>query len=140
MRADADQLNFQRGHSADAMHPINSVGGGHIMKKLLLAGLLGGLLVAWLMPAPAIAQDAFDGTWKVDLNKAHMPKKPDVLLLQNGIYECKTCTPAVSIKADGEDHKVTGHPYFDTMAVKATDDTPSRRPTSATARSSQRQP
>ena len=92
------------------------------MKKLLLVGLLGGLLAAWLMPTPAIAQDAFDGTWKVDLNKAHMPKKPDILLLQNGIYECKTCTPAVSIKADGEDHKVTGHPYFDTMAVKATDD------------------
>lgn len=92
------------------------------MKKFLFAGLFGGLLVAWLMPMQAMAQSAFDGTWKVDLNSAHMPKKPDVLLLQNGIYDCKTCAPAISIKADGEDQKVTGHPYFDTMAIKVVDD------------------
>ena len=92
------------------------------MKKLLLAGLLGGLLVAWLMPTPAMAQNAFDGTWKIDLSKVHTPKKPDVLLLQNGMYECKTCAPAISIKADGTDQKVTGHPYFDTMAIKVADD------------------
>jgi len=88
------------------------------MKKFLLVGLLGVLLV----PAVALAQSAFDGTWKVDLSKVSMPKKPDVLLLQNGMYDCKTCAPAIRIKADGEDHKVSGHPYFDMMAVKVVDD------------------
>jgi len=88
------------------------------MKKFLLMGLLGALLV----PSVVMAQSSFEGTWKIDLSKAHMPKKPDVLLLQNGTYECKTCAPAISIKADGDDHAVTGHPYFDMMAVKVVDD------------------
>ena len=88
------------------------------MKKFLLAGLLGALL----MPSVVMAQSSFDGTWKVDLSKVQMPKKPDVLLLQNGMYECKTCAPAVSVKADGNDHPVTGHPYFDMMAITVVDD------------------
>jgi hypothetical protein len=67
------------------------------MKKLLVAGLLGALL----MPAPVMAQRAFDGTWKIDLNKAHMPMKPDDLVLKNGMYACKTRAPAISVKADG---------------------------------------
>jgi len=62
------------------------------MKKLLL----GGLLMGFLMPVLAIAQSDFDGTWKVDLNKAVMPNEPDVFLLQNGIYQCKTCVPAAA--------------------------------------------
>lgn len=89
------------------------------MKKSLL---LGGLLWAFLTPTLVMAQSAFDGTWKIDLNQVHMPKKPDVLLLQNGMYDCKTCAPAISIKANGEDQKVTGHPYFDMMAVTVVDD------------------
>ena len=88
------------------------------MKKFLLAGLLGALL----LPSAVMAQSSFDGTWKVDLSKVQMPKKPDVLLLQNGMYECKTCAPAVSVKADGNDHPVTGHPYFDMMAIAVVDD------------------
>ena len=88
------------------------------MKKFLLAGLLGALL----MPSVVMAQSSVDGTWKIDLSKVQMPKKPDVLLLQNGMYDCKTCAPAISIKADGGDHPVTGHPYFDTMALKVVDD------------------
>jgi len=88
------------------------------MKKLFLAALL----VSLLMPALALAQSAFDGTWKLDLNKVEFPKKPDVFLLQNGMYECKTCVPPIKIKADGQDQAVTGHPYFDTMAVKVVSD------------------
>ncbi|OOG54538.1 hypothetical protein B0E48_14030 [Rhodanobacter sp. C03] len=78
--------------------------------------------MAWWLPTPALAQSAFDGTWKVDLSKAHLPTKPDVLLLQNGMYECKTCAPAFSVKADGTDQKVAGHPYFDLIAIKVIDD------------------
>jgi hypothetical protein len=88
------------------------------MKKLCLAALLM-LLVA---PALVLAQSAFDGTWKIDMNQVEFPKKPDVFLLQNGMYECKTCAPPVKIKADGQDQKVTGHPYYDSAAVKVVSD------------------
>jgi hypothetical protein len=88
------------------------------MKKLLLAGWL-----MWLLlPGLATAQNAFDGTWKVDMSSVEFPKKPDVYLLQNGTFECKSCVPPISIKADGMDQKVTGHPFFDTLSVKAVDD------------------
>ena len=60
------------------------------------------LAVLW-MPMLAAAQSAFDGTWKVDMNKVDFPKKPDVFLLQDGMYECKTCTPPYKVKADGTD-------------------------------------
>jgi hypothetical protein len=88
------------------------------MKKFFLAALL----MSLLMPVLALAQSAFDGTWKLDLNKVEFPKKPDVFLLQNGMYECKTCVPPIKIKADGQDQTVTGHPYFDTLAVKVISD------------------
>ncbi len=88
------------------------------MKKLFLAASL--MLV--LAPAFMLAQSGFDGTWKVDLNSAQFPKKPDVYLLQNGSYECKTCVPPVKIKADGTDQTVTGHPYYDTAAIKVISD------------------
>ncbi|HTD29861.1 MAG TPA: hypothetical protein VK660_10780 [Xanthomonadaceae bacterium] len=88
------------------------------MKTFLVAGLLAALLA----PAAAFAQSAFDGTWKIDLGKVQMPRKPSVYLLQNGKYECKTCVPPISVKADGSDQKVSGHPYFDSVAVKIVDD------------------
>ena len=75
-----------------------------------------------LLPLLAQAQSQFDGTWKIDMNSVQLPKKPDVLLVQNGMYECKSCVPPISIKADGTDQKVTGYPYFDTMSVKVIDD------------------
>ena len=88
------------------------------MKKLLFVGLA----ILLLMPVVASAQNAFDGTWKIDLSKAEFPKKPDLYLLQNGMYQCKTCVPPIDIKADGQDQKVTGHPYFDSMAIKVVND------------------
>ena len=63
------------------------------MKKLLRCGLL----MAMLAPVLALAQDAFNGTWKIDLNKAEMPKKPDEYLLKDGMYHCKTCVPPLSL-------------------------------------------
>jgi hypothetical protein len=84
--------------------------------------LLAGLVVVALMPMQAMADSPFDGTWKIDVSKAQMPKKPDVLLLSGGMYECKTCVPAINVKADGSDQTVTGHPYFDTVAIKVVDD------------------
>ena len=88
------------------------------MKRLLVFGFL----LALLLPAVAVGQDAFDGTWKVDINKAQMPTKPDVYLLQDGMYHCKTCVPPIDVKADGTDQMVTGHPYYDSISVKVVDD------------------
>jgi len=87
------------------------------MKKLLWIGL-----VSLLMPVLAAAQSAIDGTWKFDISTAQLPKKPDVFLLQGSIYQCKTCVPPVDIKADGQDQKVTGSPYYDTVSITVVDD------------------
>ena len=88
------------------------------MKKLLFVGLA----MLLLMPMVASAQNAFDGTWKIDVNNAQFPKKPDVYLLQNGMYQCKTCVPPIDVKADGQDQKVSGHPYYDSVAIKVVND------------------
>jgi hypothetical protein len=71
---------------------------------------------------PAVAQSAFNGTWKIDMNKVDFSKKPDVFVLQNGMYDCKTCTPPYKVKADGTDQAITGHPYVDTIAIKVVND------------------
>src|SRR5215469_2190457 len=81
------------------------------------------LLSLLFLTAPlAMAQSAFDGTWKFDLSTAKFPQKPDEYLLKDGMYHCKTCAPAIEVKADGQDQKITGHPYFDTMSIKIVDD------------------
>jgi hypothetical protein len=51
------------------------------------------------------------------LDTAKFPTKPDEYSLKNNMYECLTCVPKYAVKADGTDQKVTGHPYFDTVAV-----------------------
>jgi len=86
------------------------------MKKLMFAGLL------LLLPILAMAQSQFEGTWKNDESKMQLPTKPDMFVLQNGTYECKTCVPPYFIKADGTDQKVSGDPYADTLSVKVIDD------------------
>jgi hypothetical protein len=85
-------------------------------KQILLA-----VLAAFFSPLMTLAQSNFDGTWKVDLQSAQLPTKPDVYLLENGTWDCKTCVPPISVKADGQDHKVTGHPYYDTVNIKVVD-------------------
>jgi hypothetical protein len=85
------------------------------MKKLLFLFLL-------LLPVLAWSQSPLDGTWKVDMSKSKLPKKPDVFLLQNGMYECKSCVPPVNIKADGQFQKISGDPYRDALMVKVVDD------------------
>jgi hypothetical protein len=83
---------------------------------------IGGAAFALLAASGAHAESAFDGTWKGDVGSAQMPAKPDSYLLSGGSYSCKTCTPPFTIKADGTDQPVSGHPYFDTEAVKVVDE------------------
>ncbi len=87
------------------------------MKRMLLAGFAGSLALAM----PAFAASPFDGTWKGDVASAKLPEKPDVFLLRNGVYTCKTCVPPYSVKADGAFHPVKGQPYFDAASVKVVD-------------------
>ncbi|MEO6969172.1 MAG: hypothetical protein ABI132_12080 [Rhodanobacteraceae bacterium] len=88
------------------------------MKKLLFCGMV----VALLLPASAMAQSAFDGTWKVDLNKAQASKKPFVITLKDGMYHCTCDTPPINIKANGQDYAVSGHPGYDMVAIKVLND------------------
>ena len=81
------------------------------MKKLLLTLVL-------LGSATLFAQSPFDGTWMTKLDTAKFPTKPDQYSLKDDMYECLTCVPKLAVKADGTDQKVTGHPYYDTVAVR----------------------
>jgi membrane protein involved in colicin uptake len=57
--------------------------------------------------APAAAEaGAIDGTWKADLASVQIEQKPDQLLLQNGQFSCATCTPPLTVAADGAMHAV----------------------------------
>jgi hypothetical protein len=80
------------------------------------------LFLLLLVPVLSWAQSPFDGTWKVDMSKSQLPKKPDEYLLKDGMYECKTCKPEIKIKADGQMQPISGHPYADMMMVKVVDD------------------
>lgn len=80
------------------------------------------MVLLLLLPIFGWAQSSLDGTWKVDVDKAQFPSKPDVFVLQNGSFTCKTCVPPYTVKADGTDQKVTGHPSMDTIAIKVVDD------------------
>ncbi len=88
------------------------------MRKICVMAALAMLL----MPMLASAQSPFNGTWKTNMNNVDWSKKPDVYVLKDGMYSCKTCVPPYDIKADGSDQKVTGHPYFDTVAIKVIND------------------
>jgi hypothetical protein len=71
-----------------------------------------------LLPAAALASSAFDGTWKTRMDSMKVTGKPDVVVIADGMYTCSSCVPEIKIKADGTDQQVTGHPYYDTEAVK----------------------
>jgi hypothetical protein len=83
------------------------------MKKLLFLLLLA--------PAMSFGQSPFDGTWMTRTDTTRVPARPDKYSLSNNLYECLSCVPKVAVKADGSDQQVTGHPYYDTIAVHVVD-------------------
>lgn len=87
------------------------------MKRLLIAGLV----LALLVPACALAQDAFTGTWKTEVSSIKSSGEPLVIHLKDGMFESND-HPPIRVKADGADHAVTGHPGFDTVAVEVLND------------------
>jgi hypothetical protein len=72
--------------------------------------------------APATAAGSIDGTWKADLASVQIDTKPDQFLLKDGKFSCPTCTPPLTLAADGAFHPVTGRPYADSIAIKVNDD------------------
>lgn len=80
------------------------------------------LVFLFLLPLLASAQSSLDGTWKVDFSKSKLEDKPEVRVLKDGMYECRTCRFKYTIKADGSDQQVTGNPYMDSLSVKVVDD------------------
>jgi hypothetical protein len=69
----------------------------------------------------AQGQSVFDGTWKVDTNQTKLARNSEILMLKNGKYRCDGCTPSISVRADGIDHRVKGSPYFDAINVRMID-------------------
>jgi hypothetical protein len=89
------------------------------MKKLLLVSLFVGSISVGSVSL--FGQSAFDGTWRLNTQTAQF-KGNDTFSLQNGMWRCDTCVPKIAVKADGNDQKVSGSPYFDTLSVRQVDD------------------
>lgn len=71
-----------------------------------------------LLPALCLAQGPFDGTWKTRVSSFRQSGKPDVFDITQGIYTCTSCVPEIKVKADGRDQGVSGHDYYDSVAVQ----------------------
>ena len=87
------------------------------MKKLLLFGVL----IVLVVSVPAIAQNAFDGTWSL-VSTTRNSQETRRYSAARRMYHCKTCVPPIDVKADGQDQPVEGHPYFDRVSIKVVDD------------------
>ena len=88
------------------------------MRTLGAMALLGSM---FLSPA-AMSQSVFDGTWRPDPQIVSPTRKPDVIELANGVYDCQTCKPPYKIKADGTDQPIKDTPYYDTLRVSVVDE------------------
>lgn len=84
------------------------------MKKLLM--------LLCLAPSLALASTAFDGTWKTKVDSVKVSGPPDAYEISQGMYHCASCVPQITAKADGTDQKVSGHDYYDTIAIKVVND------------------
>jgi hypothetical protein len=78
-------------------------------------------VLVFLTSAALFAQSTFDGTWRVNLQNTEYVGKEN-FSLQNGVYRCGSCVPIINVKADGQDHEVSGSPYFDVINVRVVDD------------------
>lgn len=79
------------------------------------------LLGSFFLPIGAMAQSIFHGTWRPDPQRSNPTQKTDLLVLTNGTYSCKSCTPPYEVKADGVDQPIKGNPRYDSISVKVID-------------------
>jgi hypothetical protein len=84
------------------------------MQKLLLALIL--------INIPALAQSAFDGTWRLNTNDAQV-NVTEKFLVAKGLFSCAACDPPVKdFPADGQPHEASGAPYYDAATVRIVDE------------------
>lgn len=84
------------------------------MKKMLTL-----LCVA---PSLAMAGTAFDGIWKTNVDSFKVSGPPEAYEISQGMYRCTSCVPQIMVKADGTDQQVSGHDYYDSIAIKIVSD------------------
>lgn len=77
-----------------------------------------GMLVA--LAAPARAQNALEGVWRIEPERIEQRGEPVTRLLKGGRYECRNCVSHYSVRADGRFHPIVGQD-FDEVAVRAVD-------------------
>jgi hypothetical protein len=81
-----------------------------------------GSLISAITLTSAMAQSPFDGTWRLDNSESQPSTVHYDYLLQDGVYHCTSCDPPIEVRVDGQDHKITGEPCYDTVSVKVVDD------------------
>lgn len=84
--------------------------------------LIAAIFFTGLGASSAVAGSPFDATWRADLSATKFDQRPEFLLLKDGIYECRACTPPISIAADGQPHSAPGRDYADAMSATVVDE------------------
>ena len=85
------------------------------VRALVFLGLLGSAPVA-------MSQSVFNGTWRPNPQVFSPTRKPDVIELANGVYECRNCSPPYKVKVDGHDQTIEANPNFDTLSLTVVND------------------
>jgi hypothetical protein len=72
---------------------------GQTMVEYVMLIVLVALAAFILAPILAWAEGPFDGPWKIDQGKYQfpLPEKPEVYLLQKGIFQCTSCNPQTNV-------------------------------------------
>jgi hypothetical protein len=87
------------------------------MARPTLSHALAALLLA-VLAGPAFAASPLQGSWKQDPRTVELSKEPSRFTLADGKYGCSTCSPPISVLADGKDQPLEGHAPYETLAVK----------------------
>jgi hypothetical protein len=82
---------------------------------------IGLVITAWLVSGGACASTPFAGTWIADPGSTEFSLRPLELSIANGRYKRASCSVADETAADGEEHPLSGNPFFDSMSVRIVD-------------------
>jgi len=85
---------------------------GMVMKRLTVAFPF---LVFLFLRAQVCAQSPFDGTWLIKSDTGKLPEKPQVLLLDKGMF---CCMLEQKVKADGQEHQLPASASADTAKIQ----------------------
>jgi len=77
-----------------------------------------GITIFLFLASTLLTQSRFEGTWEMKMDTARFSGGAEAYLLDQGIYHCLTCVPRVDVEMNGADQNVSGHPSFDSIAVR----------------------